>query len=254
MKKVYDESKCTWSDEIKYDELVDHGGAARFLLVYQRDKRSNDERKPVGFVHFRFTLQGEPVGAEAGEPALYVMDIQLEEHVRRKGLGTHLMRAIEMIARQQRMMHILIPVVKEDRDAKSFVLNGMRGFAEEHLGREIISYDGQQPAKIFAADKTFLLFSKRLLLAPSNASNTAARDARAADDQLSAASTPQKKPGPCDHVDCSCSDDGASSEASSEELEDDALPSVFKFELDMSRSISTRLSRPGAMAEALKNL
>ncbi|EKX49458.1 hypothetical protein GUITHDRAFT_136122 [Guillardia theta CCMP2712] len=134
MTKLYDESKCAWSDDIKFDELVDHGGAARFLVVYERDARSKDARNPVGFVHFRFTLQGEPVGVEAGEPALYVMDIQLEESVRRRGLGKHLMTVIENIARQQGMMHILFPVVKEDRRARSFVLEGLSGYVAEHLG------------------------------------------------------------------------------------------------------------------------
>ena len=37
----------------------------------------------------------------AGEPALYIMDIQLETSFQRKGLGRHLMRTLEMIARKQ---------------------------------------------------------------------------------------------------------------------------------------------------------
>lgn len=51
--------------------------------------------------------QGEAVGVVGGEPALYVMDIQLEESVRRKGLGRHLMRTLEMVARKQVCLRLL---------------------------------------------------------------------------------------------------------------------------------------------------
>mmetsp|Transcript_42509 Transcript_42509/g.133887 ORF Transcript_42509/g.133887 Transcript_42509/m.133887 type:complete len:261 (-) Transcript_42509:137-919(-) len=252
MTKLYDESKCAWSDDIKFDELVDHGGAARFLVVYERDARSKDARNPVGFVHFRFTLQGEPVGVEAGEPALYVMDIQLEESVRRRGLGKHLMTVIENIARQQGMMHILFPVVKEDRRARSFVLEGLSGYVAEHL--EILSYDGKNPGEIFARDQSFLLFSKRLLSPRSEQASNAA--ASAVEDHLSAANTPQKpdRERPCGHANCSCSDHAQTSGASSEAAGGETLSSAFQFVLDMSRSITNRLRRPGGMAEALKNL
>ncbi len=117
MEKLYDDSGYGWCDLDKEDELVEHGGAARFLIV-----TDNTDKRNAAYVHFRFTLQGEAVGIPGsiivafclyimhsaqcagftgGAPSLYIMDIQLEPFVQRKGLGRHLMRTIEMIARKQ---------------------------------------------------------------------------------------------------------------------------------------------------------
>ena len=56
MEKIYDDSGYGWCDLDKEDELMDHGGAARFLVV------TDNQGLKAGFVHFRFTLQGEAVG------------------------------------------------------------------------------------------------------------------------------------------------------------------------------------------------
>lgn len=47
----------------------------------------------VGFVHYRFTI-------EEDIPVIYVYELQLESHVRGKGLGKFLMQLIELIARK----------------------------------------------------------------------------------------------------------------------------------------------------------
>jgi hypothetical protein len=57
METLYDDSGYEWCDLDKEDELTEHGGAARFLIV-----SDNTEGRKAGFVHFRFTLQGEAVG------------------------------------------------------------------------------------------------------------------------------------------------------------------------------------------------
>jgi hypothetical protein len=103
--------------------------------------------KPVGFVHFRFTLQGEAVGVLGGEPALYIMDIQLVDAVKRKGLGKHLVRTLEMIARQQRMMHVMLPVTVADDNAKAFFLNGLNGFVLDDLS-QVVSRYGSNDARL----------------------------------------------------------------------------------------------------------
>ena len=110
MKDLYDSSGFQWCDLDKKDELFEHGGAARFLVARHR----TGEKKPVGFVHFRFTLQGEAVGVIGGEPCLYVMDAQLEPAVQRKGLGTHMFSMLDTIARKQGMNHLMLPFVKGD--------------------------------------------------------------------------------------------------------------------------------------------
>ena len=88
------------------------------------------------------------------------MDIQLEPSVQRKGLGRHLMRTVEMIARkqvainylqstilvqclhvtsrrnkrlmsfgtEQEMSYVMMPVVVKNEGAKDFVLHGLNGW------------------------------------------------------------------------------------------------------------------------------
>lgn len=113
MEEVYDASGYMWDDDDKREELMEHGGAARFLVVREVCAEEGKGR-PVGFVHFRFSLQGEAVGCLGGQPCLYIMDIQIEKQAQRKGLGRHLVRSLEMIARKQRMMHVMLPVTVAD--------------------------------------------------------------------------------------------------------------------------------------------
>jgi len=191
MQQVYDDSGYAWCDADKKEELVEHGGAARFLVV-----RKDSFTQPVAFAHFRFTLQGEAVGVEGGAPACYVMDIQLEPEVQRQGLGRHLMRTLEMIARKQGMMHLMMPVVVKDEIAKSFALAGLKDFALDDLSN-VVSYDGQDAASLLYEDATFTIFSKTLSPAAASTSQGAAttpakKGALPSDGDLSAASTPAK--------------------------------------------------------------
>ena len=109
MEPRYDASGYGWDDEDKERELTEKG--ARFLLI--RDWPEDDKTKGdlVGFVHFRFTVQGEVIDKMAGEAQLYVYDIHLEDHSQRKGLGKHLMVVLELIARREKMSFISIPVM-----------------------------------------------------------------------------------------------------------------------------------------------
>ena len=110
---------------------------------------TDDSHRPLAFVHFRFTLQGEAVGVEGGRPALYIMDIQVEPEVQRKGLGCHLMQIAEIIACKQGMMHLMMPVVVKDEKARMFLLSGLSGFQQDDLST-IVSYDGQDASALLA--------------------------------------------------------------------------------------------------------
>lgn len=70
---IYDDSGYGWDDEEKKDELRDKG--VRYLLVRQGGEL-------VGFVSFRFSLQGEVVNEMEGLPAMFVDNIHLKEEVR----------------------------------------------------------------------------------------------------------------------------------------------------------------------------
>ena len=130
------------------------------------------------------------------QPALYVMDLQVEPEVQRKGIGRHLMRTLELIARKQGMMHVMLPVVVKDEAAKQFVLSGLNGFKQDDLA-ELKSYDGQDAADLLQEDGTFCIFSKALAPVPAateeaTTSASPAKKGSATDGDLSAAATPEK--------------------------------------------------------------
>ena len=136
---------------------------------------------------------------EGGQPALYIVDLQVEPEVQRKGVGRHLMNMLEIIAQKQGMMHVMAPVVVKDENAKNFFLAGSTGFQPDDL-RSVQTYDGQNAADLLAEDGTFTIFSKTLtVVAPlaadaSSGVTTPAKKSAAtpSDGDLSAASTPEK--------------------------------------------------------------
>ena len=96
MEDVYDNAGYGWDDEDKRAELTESG--ARFLIV--RDPSLPN--KPVAFVHFRFTVQGEAIDQMAGDTCVYVLDIHVEEEYQRKGLGKHLLVILELIGKSNK--------------------------------------------------------------------------------------------------------------------------------------------------------
>ena len=56
MEDIYNSCGYGWDDEEYNDAMREPEG--RLLVVYEKGA---DERKPVGFVDFRFTVQGELV-------------------------------------------------------------------------------------------------------------------------------------------------------------------------------------------------
>ncbi|CAA7395665.1 unnamed protein product [Spirodela intermedia] len=73
----------------------------------------------VGFVHYRFTI-------EEDIPVIYVYELQLESHVRGKGLGKFLMQLIELIARKNHMGAVMLTVQKSNESAMNFYTNKLR--------------------------------------------------------------------------------------------------------------------------------
>jgi hypothetical protein len=56
MEDVYDNSGYGWDDDDKYRELTEKG--TRFLCIREWPVDDNEKGELVGFVHFRFTVQG----------------------------------------------------------------------------------------------------------------------------------------------------------------------------------------------------
>lgn len=64
--------------------------------------------QPVGYVHFRFSMDGELRGEMTGAPALWVFNFQLEPSIQRKGLGRHIMSLLELVGRKHAMQSLQV--------------------------------------------------------------------------------------------------------------------------------------------------
>ncbi|RYG67960.1 N-acetyltransferase [archaeon] len=126
---IYDACGFGWDNDDKMEELTEKG--ARFLVV--RDSRRNIQ----GFVHFRFTVQGEVLDQMAGETCLYVMDIHLSSELQRKGLGKHMLVLLELMARREKMSRVSLPVFNGDNLTVAWLGKTGRGFVNDESYAEL---------------------------------------------------------------------------------------------------------------------
>ena len=92
-----------WSNPEKRRELA-HSDA-RFLVAFKHkhphrnndDAADDDDDTPIGFVHFRFEVEDSD-----GSPVAYVYELQVEDEMKGRGVGTALMAAVESIAKHTR--------------------------------------------------------------------------------------------------------------------------------------------------------
>jgi len=70
-------------------------------------------------VHFRFVY-------EETVEVLYVYEIQLEEEIQRKGVGKFLMQASELIAKQNKMLGVMLTCSKTNTAGMEFYLNKLK--------------------------------------------------------------------------------------------------------------------------------
>ena len=146
MEQVYNDSEYGWDDEDKMKELKEDG--ARFILA--RDETTG---KPVGFAHFRFTVQGEFLQQMAGATCLCVWDLHVDGALQRKGLGKHMLKVLELVASQQKMKFVSIPVQNACAMGLGF-LDGVGGYVADVYLRELMQFD--------AEDEGFQVYSKEL--------------------------------------------------------------------------------------------
>lgn len=124
MEGIVDACGYGWDDEDREEELKEE--ACRYLIVRRRE-----DRALVGFVDFRFTLQGDIEQKMEGFPSLLVNDLQLVPEAQRKGLGRHLAMTLEMIARKQKMTFMQLKLYKGSEAGEGFVASKLKGFAPD---------------------------------------------------------------------------------------------------------------------------
>ncbi|XP_077517149.1 N-alpha-acetyltransferase 40 [Amblyomma americanum] len=110
MRTLYEASQWGWSENAKRKELSHRD--AWYLVAHMEDDNDGNGL-PVGFVHFRFDMDG-------GMSVLYCYELQLESHVQRRGLGSHLMRQLDVLAAHFRMCKTVLTVFKSNTGALAF--------------------------------------------------------------------------------------------------------------------------------------
>jgi ribosomal protein S18 acetylase RimI-like enzyme len=73
-----------------------------------------DEEKPVAFAHYRFEVDDDDVAS------VYIYELQVEQTMKRSGLGRVLMRACEKIGCALGLKHAALTVLKTNQAARSF--------------------------------------------------------------------------------------------------------------------------------------
>ena len=157
MKALYERSDWGWNDANKRKELFDD--RAWYLLA-----RDADNGKPVAFSHFRFDMDYD-------DEVLYVYEIQLEERVKRKGLGTFMMQILDLLAVRADMRKIMVTVFKHNPAAQKFFKEKMKYDLDETCPVDDVyeQYDYQILSK----------FNKRKLAREASEENSSANANRA---------------------------------------------------------------------------
>jgi len=105
MRTHYVKSDWGWNSNNKRTELFEDN--AWHLIA-----RSEDGA-PVAFCHFRFDMDFD-------DDVLYVYEVQLEETVRRKGLGKMMLKMLELMMVKAEMVKIMLTCFKHNQAASSF--------------------------------------------------------------------------------------------------------------------------------------
>ena len=128
MREMYEQT-WGWNSLEKRRELSDQN--AKFVLVFTREMKrgeegkeakvalnttdeDEDEEKPVAFAHYRFEVDDDDVAS------VYIYELQVEQTMKRSGLGRVLMRACEKIGCALGLKHAALTVLKTNQAARSF--------------------------------------------------------------------------------------------------------------------------------------
>ncbi|XP_066142673.1 N-alpha-acetyltransferase 40 [Euwallacea fornicatus] len=106
MQLKYEQSSWGWSENKKRDELFDE--AAKFLIA-----KSAHDGAYLGYSHFRFDV-------DEGIEVLYCYELQLDNHLQRKGLGKFMMQILELMAWKNNMKKVVLTVLKNNSNSKFF--------------------------------------------------------------------------------------------------------------------------------------
>ena len=110
MRKMYEQT-WGWNSLEKRREL--NHQCAKFVVVRMKEK-GKDVAEPKAFVHFRFEVDDDDVAS------VYIYELQVEQTMKRSGLGKVLMQACERIGVGLGLKHMALTVLKTNEGARAF--------------------------------------------------------------------------------------------------------------------------------------
>jgi GNAT superfamily N-acetyltransferase len=116
MQEHYINSGVGWDTKVEEEEIQDP--SSRFILAHNLDNQ--DGFNIIGFVHFKFTMQGELFNEMIGDPCVFINTIQIDAAFRRMNLGKHLLQTIEFIAKKNSMNYVMFTIPKTCDEARHF--------------------------------------------------------------------------------------------------------------------------------------
>lgn len=117
-------SKSSWGLDMKEKQEELQHENAKFLVV----TTSDDPDDLLAFCHFRFDWNDDD---EPTEAVLYVYEIQVDERMRRAGLGRRLMTILELMARQAGLNKTMLTVFKDNTAAWNFYTKKLKYKVDE---------------------------------------------------------------------------------------------------------------------------
>jgi len=134
MKCLYECSQLGWNESKKRKEMLDD--RAWYLIARKSIEATDDKEKGeelIGFAHFRFDMDYD-------DEVLYIYEIQLEESVKRKGLGRFMMQLLELLAFKMDMRKIMLTCLKscEDESTQKFFKDALKYGKDETCPKDTV--------------------------------------------------------------------------------------------------------------------
>jgi len=127
MKELYENSHWGWNETRKRKEMFDE--RAKYLIA--RSTATDNLGHVIAFAHFRFDMDYD-------DEVLYVYEIQLEDSVKRKGLGKFMMQLLELLAFKMEMRKIMLTCFRHDEQSQKFFKQGLRYTRDETCPKDTL--------------------------------------------------------------------------------------------------------------------
>jgi len=132
MKELYEHSQLGWNEPKKRKEMLDD--RAWYLIARKHIEAidGNEQTEElIGFAHFRFDMDYD-------DEVLYIYEIQLEDSVKRKGLGRFMMQLLELLSFKTDMRKIMLTCLRNDEPTQKFFKDTLKYGKDETCPKDTV--------------------------------------------------------------------------------------------------------------------